>query len=180
LSGRAPLDCPAECGVRFAERPGGGSTARFPVVLLWYRLRPNAEGLPELAHTKRSPKLPVLPVGGRGHRFSDVRSALHASLVPVLLLVSGTTNRCQLSTDSGTGELHLSGTVHFLRVETGCWQLEAESGRHYELKPDQAPASLLRDGARVSVVGQPAEGSATGCRVGMPIDVRRVVSVEVG
>ena len=109
-----------------------------------------------------------------------MRSALHASLVPLLLLASGTTNRCQFSTDSGTGELHISGTVHFLRVENGCWQLEAESGRHYELQPEQAPASLLRDGARVSVVGQPAEGSETGCQVGMPLDVRRVVSVEVG
>jgi hypothetical protein len=101
-------------------------------------------------------------------------------LLPLFLLATGTTNRCRLSTDSGTGELHISGTVHFLRVENGCWQLAAESGRHYELQPEQAPASLLRDGVRVSVVGQPAEGSETGCRVGMPIDVRRVVSVEIG
>ncbi len=105
---------------------------------------------------------------------------LHSSLVPLLLLVSGTTNRCRLSTESGTGELHISGTVHFLRIENGCWQLEAANGRRYELQPEQAPASLLRDGAKVSVVGQPAEGSATGCQVGMPIDVRRVVSVDVG
>lgn len=105
---------------------------------------------------------------------------LRASLVPLLMLASGTTNRCQLSTESGTGELHISGTVHFLQVENGCWQLEAENGRRYELQPEQAPASVLRDGARVSVVGQPAERSETGCRVGMPIDVRRVVLVEVG
>ncbi len=103
---------------------------------------------------------------------------LRASLVPLLLLASGTTTRCQLSTESGTGELRISGTVHFLEVEGGCWQLETDSGRRYELQPEQAPASLLRDGARVSVVAQPAEGSATGCQVGMPLDVRRVVSVE--
>jgi hypothetical protein len=109
-----------------------------------------------------------------------VRSVLHAALLPVLLLASGTTNRCQLSTESGTGELHISGTVHFLQAESGCWQLEAENGRRYELLPEQAPTSLLRDGATVDVVGQPAEGSATGCQVGMPIDVRRVVSVEIG
>jgi hypothetical protein len=107
-----------------------------------------------------------------------VRSALHASLVPLILLASGTTNRCQLSTDTGTGELRISGTVHFLEIASGCWQLETESGRRYELLPEQAPASLLRDGARVSLVGQPAEGSETGCQVGMPLDVRRVVAVE--
>ena len=109
-----------------------------------------------------------------------MRSVLHPTLLPFLLIAAGTTNRCELSTDSGTGELHLSGTVHFLQIENGCWQLEAEAGRRYELQPEQAPSSVLRDGAKVSVVGQPAEGSETGCRVGMPIDVRRVVSVSVG
>jgi hypothetical protein len=104
--------------------------------------------------------------------------ALRASTLPLLLLASVNTSRCQLSTDSGTGELHIRGTVHFLRVEHGCWQLEAGNGRSYELQPGQAPASLLRDGARVSVVGQPADPTETGCRVGMPLDVRRVVSVE--
>lgn len=105
--------------------------------------------------------------------------ALDASLVALVTLGAGT-DRCRISTESGTGELRISGTVHFLLVESGCWQLAAENGRHYELQPDQAPASLLQDGARVSVVGQPAEGSATGCEVGMPIDVRRVLSLEIG
>ena len=103
---------------------------------------------------------------------------LYGTLIPGLLIATGATNTCRLSTDSGTGELHLSGTVRFLRIEAGCWQLAASSGRNYELQPEQAPASVLRDGARVSVVGQPAEGSSSGCQVGMPIDVRRVVSVE--
>jgi hypothetical protein len=139
------------------------------------------------------PKFPAvlrgsaLPAGGLGRTFPEepdrrcqVRSALHASLLPFLLVAAGTTSRCELSTDSGTGELHISGTVHFLQIENGCWQLEAENGRRYELQPEQAPASLLRDGAKVSVVGQPAEGSDSGCQVGMPLDVRKVVSVEVG
>ena len=106
------------------------------------------------------------------------RRARFASLAPLLLLASANTSRCRLSTDSDTGELRVSGTVHFLRAANGCWQLEAASGRRYELLPGQAPASLLRDGATVTVVGQPAEGSETGCQVGMPLDVRRVVSLE--
>lgn len=105
------------------------------------------------------------------------RRVLRGSVVPLLLLASGSTSRCELSTDSGTGELRISGTVRFLEMEAGCWQLDAGGGRSYELLPEQAPASVLRDGARVSVVGQPAEGSETGCRVGMPFAVRRVVSV---
>jgi hypothetical protein len=106
------------------------------------------------------------------------RRALHASLTPLLLLTSTNTSRCRLSTDSETGELRVSGTVHFFRVENGCWQLEATNGSRYEIRPGQAPASLFRDEARVTVLGQPAEGSETGCRVGTPFDVRRVVSME--
>ena len=100
------------------------------------------------------------------------------ALVPLILLASGAPSRCELSTDSGTGELRIIGTVHFLEVDGGCWQLDAGEGRRYELLPDQAPASLLRHGARASVVGQLAEASETGCSVGLPLAVRRVVSLE--
>lgn len=104
----------------------------------------------------------------------------HASLVPLILLASASTSRCELSTDSGTGELRLSGTVRFLEVDGGCWQLDAGAGRRYELLPEQAPASLLRDGARASIVGQLAETSETGCSVGLPLAVRRVVAFQPG
>jgi len=103
---------------------------------------------------------------------------VRASLLPLLLLASGTVSRCQLSTDAGTGELHLSGTVRFLESEGGCWQLEADDGRRYELYPDQAPAAVLRDGARVRLLARPSEQPARACRSAMPVDVRRVESVE--
>jgi hypothetical protein len=105
---------------------------------------------------------------------------LRVWLAPLILLGAGTPSRCELSTASGTGELRLVGIIRFLGTDGGCWQLEAETGRRYELRSAQAPASLLRDGTRVSLVGQPAEDADTGCRVGLPIDVRRVLSVEPG
>ena len=106
-------------------------------------------------------------------------SRLHGSLIPLVLLATGPASRCELSTASGTGELRLVGTVRFLEVEGGCWQLSAQNGRTYELQPGQAPPSLLVNAARVSVVARLSEGSETGCQVGMPIDVRRVVSVAL-
>jgi hypothetical protein len=104
---------------------------------------------------------------------------LRGSLLPLLLLGTGSTNRCRLPTESGTGELRVSGTVHFIRAERGCWQLQTEDGRRYELWSEQAPADLLRDGAEATVVGEPAEGWDTGCQVGMPLQVRRIVSIEM-
>nr|MBA3555928.1 hypothetical protein [Gemmatimonadales bacterium] len=76
------------------------------------------------------------------------------SLLPLMFLATGTASRCELSTDAGTGELHIRGTVNFLEAGSGsgCWQIVATDGGRYELWPEQAPASVLRDGARVALV----------------------------
>jgi hypothetical protein len=101
-----------------------------------------------------------------------------ASLLPLLLMAAGTASRCELSTDAGTGELRIVGTVRFLESESGCWQLESDDGRRYELQPDQAPPAVLRDGARVLVLVQPSGGAARACRSALPVDVRQVLSVD--
>ena len=100
-----------------------------------------------------------------------------ASLLPLLLLASGTASRCELSTDAGTGELHLRGTVRFIEAESGCWQLETDDGRRYELHPEQAPAAVLHDGARVHLIVHPGGGRPRACRSAVPVEVRRVVSM---
>jgi hypothetical protein len=107
------------------------------------------------------------------------RRVLHASVVPLLLLTgTGTVNRCSVSTESGTGELRISGTVSFVESSGGCWRLDADGGRSYELVPDQAPSRLLRDGARVTVTGELAESSETGCDVGRPLTVHRILTLR--
>jgi hypothetical protein len=104
--------------------------------------------------------------------------ALRASLLPLLLLAGGSTSRCELSTDSGTGELHIEGTVKFFE-SGGCWQIVATDGGRYELDREQAPASVLREGARVSLVVYVNERRGRRCRVGTPVDVWRVVEVRI-
>ncbi|CAN5877069.1 hypothetical protein BH24GEM1_BH24GEM1_09990 [soil metagenome] len=107
------------------------------------------------------------------------RGLPHLPMVPLALLVAIPANRCELSTASGTGELRLVGTVHLLDAERSCWRLSTAEGGPYELQPEQAPPSMLRDAAGASVVARPSEGPETGCRAGMLIDVRRVVSVDL-
>jgi hypothetical protein len=108
------------------------------------------------------------------------RRVLQASLIPLLLVAAtGTVDRCRLSTESGTGELRISGTVSFVEASGGCWRLDADGGSSsYELLPDQAPSRLLRHGARVTVTAELGEASASGCRVGRPLVVHRIVAVE--
>jgi hypothetical protein len=109
----------------------------------------------------------------------NLHVVIRSSPVPLLVvLAAGPANRCRLATESGTGELHLSGTIHFLRADQGCWQLEASDGGRYQLEAEQAPPSVLVDGASVRVVVRLSERDASGCEVGLPVDVRRVVSVE--
>jgi hypothetical protein len=102
------------------------------------------------------------------------------SLLPLLVLASGTASRCDLSTDAGTGEFHLSGTIHFLEAEGNCWRLDTDDGHRYELDADQAPASVLQDGARVLLVATPSEGGSGVCQSAVPVEVRRVLSVHIG
>ena len=102
---------------------------------------------------------------------------LRVSLVPLLLLAGGSTSTCNLSTDAGTGALHLSGTIRFLEAEHGCWQLETGNGRRYELRPGQAPDRVLRDGATVSVRVRPSADSRGVCPSAVPVDVDMVLSV---
>jgi hypothetical protein len=105
---------------------------------------------------------------------------VRVSLLPLLVLASGTTSRCDLTTDAGTGEFHLSGTVHFLESEGGCWRLDTDDGHRYELHAGQAPDAVLRDGARVRVMVEPSREEGGVCSSAVPVDVRRVLSVHPG
>ena len=105
------------------------------------------------------------------------RRALFNSFLPLLLSATGSTSQCVIVTDSSTGTLFISGTVVYVEKADGCWRLDDAEGRHYELLPDQAPAELLRDGLRATVSGQTADDANTRCQVGLPIAVRRIVSM---
>lgn len=103
---------------------------------------------------------------------------LRLSLLPLLLLASTGVDRCEFSTAPGTFALRISGTIHFLEVEGGCWQLEAADGRRFELRASELPEAARRDGARVTLLGTPRDDVASVCQVGTFLEVERVVRVE--
>jgi hypothetical protein len=84
---------------------------------------------------------------------TPARHTLRLSLLPVLLAVSPSVSRCDLATAPGTGELRVSGTLHFLSIGGGCWQLVAVDGSRYELRTAELPDEVRRDGARVTLMG---------------------------
>lgn len=105
---------------------------------------------------------------------------LRLSLLPLLLLASTAGDRCEISTAPGSGALRISGTIHFLDIQGGCWQLEAADGRMFELRPAELSAPARREGARVTLVGTPRHDRTGVCQVGTIFEVERIVRVEDG
>ncbi len=110
--------------------------------------------------------------------MAHAASVLRASLLPLLLLSGGRTTTCVIATDSSTGELHIVGRVRFVETDRGCWQVAANNGTDYEIDADQAPATVLHDGAQVALVVYVRETHSSECRVGTPVDVWRVLQVD--
>ena len=106
-------------------------------------------------------------------------SAVLASLV----LLQGSDFSCStgdsLGVGVGVGGIRVSGVVHFLEIEGGCWQLRGDNGSQYELRPAQAPPKMLVDGARVSVILDLRTDLASVCQVGQIADVDDVESIRL-
>ena len=102
-----------------------------------------------------------------------------SALTAAVILVQASDFSCSTGDSLGPGGIRVTGEVHFAKVEAGCWVLQADSGRRYELRPGQAPPEILVEGARVTVVLEPRTDLTSICMVGEIADVERVESVRL-
>jgi len=103
------------------------------------------------------------------------------SYQPILLLLGlALTQGCHKMSALQADEILVTGTVRQTGIEGGCWFLEGGDGTRYELRPKQAPDSLLVDGARAVVVVKKRIDLMSTCQVGQIVDVVRVDSLKVG
>jgi hypothetical protein len=105
-------------------------------------------------------------------------STVRASLLPLLILAATSNYECHVNTLTGTGEFRIFGTIRFVSSEGGCWVLDGNDGRRYELRTDQVPAELRRDGTRVTVLGVRRDDWRSVCRVGSMLDLMQVSEAE--
>src|SRR5271169_539367 len=77
-------------------------------------------------------------------------------------------------------EITISGMMHHSTLEGGCWYLQADGGKRYELIGDAGVLNALHtDGEHVSVLATPAKGAASICMMGEIVRVvRRVDTVR--
>ena len=105
------------------------------------------------------------------------KRSYHLVLLPLgLALTPGCHKMSALRSD----EIQVTGTVRQTGIEGGCWFLEADDSTRYELRPKQAPDSLLVDGARAVVVLKKRIDLMSTCQVGQIVDVVRVDSLRAG
>lgn len=71
-------------------------------------------------------------------------------------------------------EFRATGTVSKTPVGDNCWRFEATDGTGYELRPDQAPAAVLADGKRFTLVLRKRTDVMSTCMVGQIVDVIRI------
>lgn len=70
----------------------------------------------------------------------------------------------------------LQGTLRYLDLEGGCWLLEDNAGKRYQLVG--LPSSLLQNGVRLRLVVQKAERMMGKCQTGEFVRVLRVLQVQ--
>jgi hypothetical protein len=79
------------------------------------------------------------------------------------------------------GQTTLAGTMRHTTIEGGCWYLEGDDGKHYELIGDNnVIAPLHQDGKYVAVEVEPAKGAASICMVGDIMHVIRQAEIRRG
>src|ERR1700722_12911763 len=77
-------------------------------------------------------------------------------------------------------EITISGTMHHSTLEGGCWYLQGDGGKRFELIGDSSIMKSLRiDGQHVAVRGTAAKGTASVCMMGEIVRVlQRIDSVR--
>jgi len=70
----------------------------------------------------------------------------------------------------------IQGTMRFIEVVGGCWQLETSDNRHYELM-GQDLESIYVDGLKVELEVKPVKGVNSICQVGDMVQVLQIMRV---
>lgn len=86
-----------------------------------------------------------------------------------------TRDSIMIDTPTSDSGFQVSGTVHRLAVEGGCWRFDAEDGRHFELTPSLAPAELLADGQAATLELRLRPDQMSTCQVAPLVEVMKVM-----
>ena len=75
-----------------------------------------------------------------------------------------------------TTQMRLTGTVRAVGIEGGCWRFDAEDGRNFEISRSGAPADLLQDGKKATLLLRARPDLMSTCMIGPIVEVVKVES----
>lgn len=76
----------------------------------------------------------------------------------------------------GKDVLVLTGRMHYVNVESGCWQFVADDSTHYEIAGEKMKP-LLQEGLRIRVVARELHGTASTCMVGKLMELVDILEI---
>jgi len=117
--------------------------------------------------------------GVPGSTVTDRSFSRIMGVAAALVLLQASDFSCSTGSALGPDGIRVTGVVLYLDVEGGCWQLRTDSGERYELRPGQAPSTILVDGARVTLTLDLRSDLVSVCMVGRIADVAAVESVRL-
>lgn len=74
------------------------------------------------------------------------------------------------------GVLVVTGRMHYVNVESGCWQFVADDSSHYEIAGEEMKP-LLQEGLRARVAIRELHGMASTCMVGKLMELVDILEI---
>jgi len=71
----------------------------------------------------------------------------------------------------------ISGTMHYMNIEMGCWQFTADDSSHYEITRRNAQP-LFKEGLRAKIAVRALHGAASTCMVGKIVELVDIVEIH--
>ena len=83
----------------------------------------------------------------------------------------------QPAKDYGKDAFIITGEMHFVDIESGCWQFVTADSVHYELTGKDTKA-LLKEGKRATIAVRELHNVSSVCMVGKIVELLEVIEID--
>ena len=97
--------------------------------------------------------------------------------VIMMLAVSGGCSSGDSINKYGPEAYILKGTMHFIHVESGCWQFTAEDGKQYELIGTDL-STLHKEGLKAEIIVRDQSNTNSTCMTGTLVELLHIMNTH--
>ena len=96
-----------------------------------------------------------------------------------LLIISLLSTHCassEKSSEDSQGAYPLTGVIHYINIDSGCWQLRSEQNQLYELVGNDM-ARLLKNDDHVQLIVQSINDQSSLCTSGQLVEIIEIINI---